>query len=118
MNTPLGIRKIGTQLWASRPIQKGNFSIVEWGDRDDAMKFGSILDIGPFMAEYNLKNCEAVRLDDASTSTEAYFADLDKFLKYVHERMNPARIREGLLTINDGQATHIYDAIKEGRYLR
>lgn len=52
----------------------------------------------------------------APLTGEAYFIDRDIFTRYVAEKVNPARVAEGLDRITSAAAYACYDIINSGRY--
>lgn len=49
-------------------------------------------------------------------TSEAYFADRERFVNYVREKVNPAREAEELSTCTPALAEHLYDVITSRRY--
>ncbi len=50
-------------------------------------------------------------------SAEAYFHDKERFVNYIADKVNPARLKEGLAVISNTAANLCYDVIMQRRYL-
>ena len=53
----------------------------------------------------------------AAQTAEAYFLDKDLFVNYIADKVNPARLAEGLAVISNWQANVCYDVLTSRRYL-
>lgn len=51
-------------------------------------------------------------------TSEEYFLDKDVFVNYIADKVNPARLQEGLACISNSHANVCYDVLTSGRYLR
>jgi hypothetical protein len=60
----------------------------------------------------------ALREDKARLfqTSEEYFADKDLFCRYVHNEVNPARLKEGLSVFNDSAINRLYDIAINGTH--
>jgi hypothetical protein len=64
----------------------------------------------------NLTPEELEQLAYRARTSEAHFADRDKFLRYVDDSVNPAREKAGLMVVDRHAAAHLFDVISERRY--
>lgn len=51
------------------------------------------------------------------TTSEQFFIHQDLFVRYVTEKVNPARAAEGLDTPSDGAARHLFAVMASETYL-
>jgi hypothetical protein len=71
-----------------------------------------------FMQQFhkNAASAPQATAGEAALTSEAYFADKDLFCRYVHEQVNPARLKEGLSVFNDAAANRLYDIAINGTH--
>lgn len=51
-------------------------------------------------------------------TAQEHFVDKDVFANYVADKVNPARLKEGLSCISNSHANVCYDVLTSGRYLK
>lgn len=54
----------------------------------------------------------------APRTAEEHFLDKDFFVNYIADKVNPARLQEGLACISNSHANVCYDVLTSGRYLQ